>query len=413
MLLAVMVILASFASISAQTDKYIEPAAIKAFENNDSRAEIFVRYNSDIPINESNEREMLDYYRNSTVTKTIFSYIPEAEMNITITAISALAPSFVAIATKDGFEKLVNDSRVIEIQLERETYLADAPTENTSENQTCTPSVFIDPRITAALQNNESVYVGVGIRDTSGIVVDYNLPKEEKINLLNQIEEYKKNISEQIRANLTAAEFNVTRVAIDGTVFFGSITKKGLEKLNSSCYIKNIAIPLRGSGAENQENQTLPSVDPAIIPAFENSTRVRVLVRLIDVSNITVEGTKEQRRNLSNTRYYLLREYVDTFLASFPQTEISNIRRHSGEFTADITKRGLDILSSDSRVTEIILAYTGGSWGIAAEDNSNISASQNNTIENQTQSPHPEAPKPISFFQRIINFFKSLFGIKS
>lgn len=168
---------------------------------------------------------------------------------------------------------------------------------NHSQNESCIPSVFIDPKVTVALQNNESVYVGVGIRDMSGIVINPSMPRKESIILLNQIEEYKRNISEQIRSNLTLDEFNVTRVAIDGTIFFGRITRKGLEKLNSSCYIKNIAIPLRGSGSD-EENQTLPYVDPAIYQNFDSEGWVPVIVRTIDISNITINPDDPVEKNL-------------------------------------------------------------------------------------------------------------------
>ena len=285
-LMAVMVVLASIASISAQTDKYIEPAAIKAFENNDSIAEIWVTYSVDSPINESNEWDMMGYYRNITISKLAFSYIPENEMNITKAALSAFRPSFVAIATKDGFEELSNDSRVISIYLEKKAYLADSSIENNT---------------------------------------------------------------------------------------------------NAS------------------ENQTLPSVDSAILAAFEqNQTWVRVDVILADSSNITIHGTKEERRNLSMQRDEWLRSMAVKILFTLSENESKNINEIVGAFSIDVTREGFDKLSTDSRISAIALAYNVPGYGAT-----NVSIT-----ENQTEIKTPDVVKPQSFFQKIISFFKSLFNWK-
>lgn len=120
--------------------------------------------------------------------------------------------------------------------------------------------------------------------------------------------------------------------------------------------------------------QTPPYVDPTILPAFENQTWVRMLVRLVDNSNITIQGTNEERWNLSMQKTEFLTSEVQKFVINLSESEIKDIREHTGEFTAYITKEGLDRLSNNPRVKEIILAYMEAGYG----------ATNTSTSENQT-----------------------------
>ena len=149
----------------------------------------------------------------------------------------------------------------------------------------------------------------------------------------------------------------------------------------------------------NETNQTLPYVDSSILPAFENQAWIRVLVRLVDNSNITIAGTKEQRVMLSKQRDEWFNQVIDDVLTALSQSEFNLVSKRFNGFSGDIRKSGFDKLANDLRVSEINLAY--GASGYAAENNS--------AELNQTETKPPEAVKPLSFFQRIINFFKSLF----
>ncbi|MFH0831877.1 MAG: S8 family serine peptidase [archaeon] len=108
-------------------------------------------------------------------------------------------------------------------------------------------------------------------------------------------------------------------------------------------------------------------IDPAIMKAFENQSEVRILVRLIGTSNITITGTKEQRRELSAQRDQLLRLTVEDFLTNYSENETKNIRKHIGEFTADMTKEGFNKIVNDSRINEILLSYTAPGYAILDE----------------------------------------------
>lgn len=392
-LTAVMVILASFAFVKAeglnetnQTLPWISPSVYEEFNKSE-----WVNVGAIVDSNESLE--------------AIISSLPESDFQLAGKSSSYLF-YFWGNMTRKSLSILANNSHIGRIEYMRVSYLA----ANNPQNQSCIPSVFFGSSALEALKTSESVYVGVAIKNPSWIIIDENAPIEEIRKQVNLREEYKKNISEQIRANLTPDEFIVTRVSIDGTIFFGRITKKGVEKLNGSCYVKNIVIPLTGSGAGNQENQTLPYVDPEILKAFENNqTWVYVFVKLIDTSNITISGSYKEIANLSQQRSDFLRARVDNFLTGFSDNEIRNIRKYNGEFVAEVTLGGFERLSNDPRVLSIILAYNASAGG-----NSNILDTENKTEvnRNQTEIKNPEVAKPLSFFQKILSFFKRLFRWK-
>ena len=99
--------------------QHIDPEILTAFENS-TRVEVFVKYNGDMQVTLQNEEELAIYYANITTTKNLFSHITEKAMNITESQLSALSPSFVADITKEGFQRLANDSRVRSIGLVRQ-----------------------------------------------------------------------------------------------------------------------------------------------------------------------------------------------------------------------------------------------------------------------------------------------------
>ncbi|MFH0831878.1 MAG: hypothetical protein V1886_03370 [archaeon] len=134
-----------------------------------------------------------------------------------------------------------------------------------------------------------------------------------------------------------------------------------------------------------QNNSTLPYIDQEILRAFENSTWVRVLVRLVDNSNIIIEGTKEERKNLSSQRDLFLNLQLEEFLSNILENETKNIRKHIGEFTADMTKEGFNKIVNDSRINEILLSYTAP--GYATE---NTSLTENETTIEKTEEPKTE-----------------------
>ncbi|MCX5698659.1 MAG: hypothetical protein NTX01_03045 [Candidatus Omnitrophica bacterium] len=446
----------------------------------------------------------------------VIAILPESEFQFEQKRNSYL-PYFVGNITREGLDILANNSNVSQVIYNIGASLA-------SDNPTnITIPVFIDPKVPAALENLEWVYVGVSIKDTSGIYIDPSLSREEKFALTQEIKDHLKIIREQIVSNLSVDEFNTTRLSLSGFHFNGYITKKGLEKLSNSPYIRSIVIPLQGgSPSQEAENQTLPYVDPEILKAFENQTWVDVIVRTIDISNITInlddpvekryrdiqrqeailsnfsdtiianlppeglrsvaelsngfgafitkevfdilandsritriyystpiygasnpkpyidpavitafeqnqtwvdvyvvivdisnitfQGTKEERRVLVDQKNAVLRIALENILENYSERELNMIYKSNGDFDASITKEGLDKLSNDFRIKEIHLEYKG--TGYASSDNQNISLQQPNKIENQTQIKTPSQLKSKTFFQNIIDFFKALFGWK-
>jgi hypothetical protein len=112
------------------TTPYIDPEILKALENS-TWVNIVVKYIGDIPITFENEEEMFEYYRNKT--KFFFDYIPETDMRRVGGGVLALQPFLSAEVTRQGFDKLVNDSRVTKIFLNREVQIfQDESAENTS-----------------------------------------------------------------------------------------------------------------------------------------------------------------------------------------------------------------------------------------------------------------------------------------
>lgn len=225
-------------------------------------------------------------------------------------------------------------------------------------------------------------------------------------------------LRDQVIASLPENDSRLIKKMLGGIGFVAEINKRALDILANNSDIKEIYwdSPMGMTIIDDPqeppapiESKTLPYVDPTILPVFENQTRVDVLVRLIDISNITIEGTFEERRNLLIKRNEILAPALDNFLSNLAADDVIVTFKHTGEFTAQVTKEGFELLSNDPRVKEIWLEYKG--IGYAANDEV-ITAPQNNVSQDQAETKSPELAKPQSFFQKIINFFKSLFRIK-
>lgn len=90
--------------------------------------------------------------------------------------------------------------------------------------------------------------------------------------------------------------------------------------------------------------------------------------------------------------------FSDEILAELPENGLRGVEKVSHGFGAYITREILNILANDSRITRI--DYSFSTQGGINEN----SAFQNKSIENKS--------KTQSFFQKIINFFRSLFRWK-
>ena len=103
----------------------------------------------------------------------------------------------------------------------------------------------------------------------------------------------------------------------------------------------------------NNETNTSVEYDPEIVDAFNNQTWLPVIVRLVDNSNITITGTKEERRNLSRQRDEWFEQVSNDFLASLPENDFDGERMGSNGFVGFITKNGFYWLLNNSKVKKI------------------------------------------------------------
>lgn len=121
-------------------------------------------------------------------------------------------------------------------------------------------------------------------------------------------------------------------------------------------------------------------IDPKVITELENQTWVSVSVLLRDNSNITLTGTKEERRNLSIQRDAWFRLELDKILTTFSENETRNVHKHITSLDVEITKQGFDRLANDTRIASIGLAYD-VPGGIASQNESQLNNETN--IENK------------------------------
>jgi len=103
----------------------------------------------------------------------------------------------------------------------------------------------------------------------------------------------------------------------------------------------------------NESNYTV-KYDPVILEAFNNQTRVPVLVRLVDNSNITVTGSKDERRVLSSQRDEWFKPVLDEVLVTLSDDDIRDVSKHISEFRGEISEEGFYKLLNNSKVNEII-----------------------------------------------------------
>jgi hypothetical protein len=297
-------------------------------------------------------------------------------------------------------------------------------------NETNQTKPHIDPEVIAALQNNTRIEVAVLLIDDSNISYG-DLPQtvEARRAVYEKKREYFSQAEDKVLSTLNSSDFELTYKFASINAFTGFIKQSGLEKLkdnpsvltiegNKQLYLSgmiNINDPGEVKTPEkalinNIENQTLSYVDPEILKAFDNQTWVSVFVVPVDNSNITVQGTNEERRNLSNQRAEWFRLAEEIIISNLSSTNIQNVRKHIGSFDAEISRQGLDDLVNDKRIEKVILNY-GGSPSIAIDQNQSIP--ENTSISrNLTEIKISDKAKPQSFFQKIINFFRSLFRWK-
>lgn len=98
--------------------------------------------------------------------------------------------------------------------------------------------------------------------------------------------------------------------------------------------------------------------DSEILKEFRTKSEVQVLVRLRDDSNIIIEGTKEERQELSKQQYEWFKPVIAEVLTTFPPTKVKDIRKRFDGFSATVTEEGFYLLRDNPAIREIILVNT-------------------------------------------------------
>ncbi len=209
-LLAVMVIFASFAFVMAESVNETNQSALANLP--------WISPSVYEALNKSEWVSVGVFVNSIDVIDNIIHTLPENDFQLERRGAENLS-FFVGNITRKGLDILANNSNVSRIIYERWIPVA---SDNPQNQTNLTVSVFIDPQVPLEFEKSEWVYVGVPIKDTSGIYIDPKWPKEEKINLSLQKEEYNRKIQEQIVADLSKEEFNLTRISRDGLVFMGT-----------------------------------------------------------------------------------------------------------------------------------------------------------------------------------------------
>ncbi|HLC60733.1 MAG TPA: hypothetical protein VJJ52_04855 [Candidatus Nanoarchaeia archaeon] len=191
-----------------------------------------------------------------------------------------------------------------------------------------------------------------------------------------------------------------------------------------------------------QTNNTVPYLDPKILEEFNKASEVRVIVKVIDTTGITVtsKDSQEEQAIKDSKKQETLGRKTDLVLSRLPESEfkLKGIFLWRDGFYGYITKPGLDILMNNSDVGAIYLdgiASVGGPSFVIINNRNNTNESTEQEelklkiIENETPlknvssdknqksnltMPQKNAEqelkketKHISIFSKFINFLKS------
>ena len=119
--------------------------------------------------------------------------------------------------------------------------------------------------------------------------------------------------------------------------------------------LSTISAFAQGLKLNETSNEPNPSVkyEPEILKAFDEQQWVKVIVRITDNSNITIEGAKEEKRELLRQRDEWFKSKNEIFLSTLPKNHFNISSNITDGFVGMITKEGLDILLNDSSVESV------------------------------------------------------------
>ena len=167
--------------------------------------------------------------------------------------------------TKEGFDKLINDTRVKAIYLDKVVYGVDS--ENESNYTAC-----YDSEILEAFETQTEVRVIVRLADNSNITITGT--KEEKIELMIQRDEWFMSETEKFLSTLSKDKFNVLSNISDG--FVGMITKEGFDILINNTKVSEIYLDIIGNVALDENDITENITTPKSIPPIEKESESKL-----------------------------------------------------------------------------------------------------------------------------------------
>jgi hypothetical protein len=394
--------------------------------NNHTWVPVLIRLvdNSNINVTGSkDERRVFSRQRDEwlkPVIEEVLATLSETEFNLS----SRLFDGFSGVITKEGFDKLLNNTAVRKIIWENTPLPEAATNENISAEY--------DSEILEAFNNQTWMRFIIYYRsDIENMAFD---TIEERKNYVN-------NLTHSLFDYIPSTMIRNIKSGLSNS-FTAEITEEGFNELIKNEKVSEIYLDVIGSVAIDESGYTAEydprildffnnhTIAEPIVEEFNNQTWVRVIVDLKDNSGINVTGTKEERTNLSRQIDEWFKPIVDDMYNMFSEDEFI-IRKSLRGLSGQISEKGFNKLIKDVRVKYVHMDAVGS---VVIDENNidvrynmtneNIHDSEKNGTKNNDILIEPESKENLSskkqiteeehksLFLRVIQFFKNLFGIK-
>jgi len=205
-----------------------------------------------------------------------------------------------------------------------------------------TEQTNVNPQVSELLETEEWVKVRVVLKDSSGIIIPKNATQEERHNLLSEMDRINVAVQSELIASLKSNEFKLQGTpSIAGDGFSGNISKVGLDKLMNDYRVVAIE-PHKILTIQD----TSPSyIDPKVLDLLEKQEWVGVTVGLKDI------GDDEQNLIIQSE-----------IIANLSELEfrIDDTNPFGRGFYGEISRKGLEKLRYDLRISSIYIPIVGG-----------------------------------------------------
>lgn len=92
-----------------------------------------------------------------------------------------------------------------------------------------------------------------------------------------------------------------------------------------------------------------------VLDAYNQNEWVDVIVTMKDESNITIQGSKEERRNLMMERIIWFEVRTKEVLSNLTREDFELKRKHSESFRGNLSKKGFQKIVQDKRIEAVYL----------------------------------------------------------